>query len=201
MAERRTEPIVGIIDRQQWPRDLLRAELIERGFVALGYEEIAEAVAAPQGPEIGQPQVIVLEFREQVLDRETLEPLAAAGIPMMILGGDTGVERAGDQGICLGSLDEEALYHRGRSGYGGENHTTLILTRLPCEALRISSSRSPPSHPFTYESFSATFPLRTRKTSIPRIWPCLPFGSTQWKTQRTTHRSPQANISSVSKTA
>jgi hypothetical protein len=61
--------------------------LIERGFVALGYEEIAEAVAAPQGPEIGQPQVIVLEFREQVLDRETLEPLAAAGIPMMILGG------------------------------------------------------------------------------------------------------------------
>ena len=87
LTERRTEPIVWIIDHQQWPRASLRAELIERGFDALGYEVIAEAVAALQGSEIGRPQAIVLELREQVLDRETLGTLAKAAIPILILGG------------------------------------------------------------------------------------------------------------------
>ncbi len=87
LAERKTEPIVGIIDRQQWPRASLRAELTERGFDALSYEVIAEAVAALQGPEIGRPQVIVLELRQQVLDRETLGTLAKAAIPIIILRG------------------------------------------------------------------------------------------------------------------
>jgi hypothetical protein len=58
--------------------------LIERGFDALSYEVIAEAVAALQGPEIGRPQVIVLELREQVFDRETLGTLAKAAIPIII---------------------------------------------------------------------------------------------------------------------
>jgi hypothetical protein len=58
--------------------------LAERGFDALGYEVIAEAVAALQSPEIGRPQVIVLELRQQVLDRKTLGTLAKAAIPIII---------------------------------------------------------------------------------------------------------------------
>jgi DNA-binding NtrC family response regulator len=87
LTGRRTEPIVWIIDHQQWPRASLRAELIERGFDALGYEVVAEAVAALQAPEIERPQVIVLELREQGLDRETLGALAKTAIPTIILGG------------------------------------------------------------------------------------------------------------------
>ncbi len=87
MTGRSTEPIVWIIDRHQWPRALLRAELIERGFDALGYEEIAEALAVLHHPRADPPQVIVLELREQDLHREILGPLAEAGVPIVILGG------------------------------------------------------------------------------------------------------------------
>ena len=87
LAERRTEPIVWIIDRQQWPRALLRAELIERGFDALGYEEIADALTALHHPRTGRPQVIVLELREQDLNQDTLGPLVEAGVPIVVLGG------------------------------------------------------------------------------------------------------------------
>lgn len=87
MAKEGTSPVVWIIDRQQWPRASLRAELIERGFDALGYEEIAEALAALHDPRTDRPHVIVLELREQDLNRETLAPLAGAGVPIVILGG------------------------------------------------------------------------------------------------------------------
>ena len=36
-----------------------------------------------------------------------------------------------------------------------------------------------PAYPFTYDSFSATFPSRTRKTSTPRMWPSVPSSLVQ----------------------
>ncbi len=87
LAEERARPVLWIIDREQWPRACLRAELIERGFDARGYEEIAEAVVALQRRGTARPRGIVLELREQALDRDTLAVLARSGVPVMVLGG------------------------------------------------------------------------------------------------------------------
>jgi DNA-binding NtrC family response regulator len=87
LAEEGRNPVVWIIDRQHWPRALLRAELIERGFDALGYEEVADALAALHHPRTGRPQVIVLEVREQDLNQDTLGLLVEAGVPIVVLGG------------------------------------------------------------------------------------------------------------------
>jgi len=81
------KPIVWIIDKQQWPRAYLRAELIERGFDARGYEEISEAIRGLRHRSVSAPQVIVLELREQALKREELEELTWPGIPIILLGG------------------------------------------------------------------------------------------------------------------
>jgi hypothetical protein len=87
LRERRPGPVVWIIDHQQWPRACLRAELIERGFDAVGYEEIAEALAVLHHTGTDRPQVIVLELCGQDLSRETLGAFAEAGVPILILGG------------------------------------------------------------------------------------------------------------------
>src|SRR3989454_990678 len=65
---------------------------------------------------------------------------------------------------------------------------------------RCAMNRGAGYHPLTYDSFSATCPSRTRKMSTPRTWPRFP-SLTQEYAQRTTQRSPAANISSVSKWA
>lgn len=83
----RTEPVVWIIGRQQWPRALLRAELMQRGLDAVGYVEPAQALAAVESAHVGRPDVVVLDLRELGLTRPDLEGLARLGVPTVLLGG------------------------------------------------------------------------------------------------------------------
>lgn len=66
---------VWIIDSEQWPRALLRAELIERGFDAVGYVRVADAVPARF------PDAIVVELRD--VDRGEVAQLFQLGVPVI----------------------------------------------------------------------------------------------------------------------
>jgi len=83
----RKEPVVWVIDKQQWPRALLRAELIQRGCDVVGYQEIADALVALNHPAVTPPQVIVLELCGQRPERHILAALHHAGIPIIGLAG------------------------------------------------------------------------------------------------------------------
>ena len=41
---RKKEPILWVIDSEQWPRAMLRAELIERGYDPYGFITIGDAL-------------------------------------------------------------------------------------------------------------------------------------------------------------
>jgi DNA-binding NtrC family response regulator len=81
--------LIWIIDRQHWPRALLRAELIERGFDAEGFEEITDAFNALRKRGAVTPHVIVLELLEQDIKQDDLNNLTQTCIPLIILGGET----------------------------------------------------------------------------------------------------------------
>jgi DNA-binding NtrC family response regulator len=59
-------PEVWIIDSDHWARACLRAELIERGYDAIGFESAAQAqAAAGSGAGVRVPQVVVVDLADQ----------------------------------------------------------------------------------------------------------------------------------------
>lgn len=75
-------PVVWIIDVEQWPRAMLRAELIERGFDAVGWFTAGDAIEAlPTRP----PDVIVVDLRGQPL--RLVARLRDIGVPVVVVGG------------------------------------------------------------------------------------------------------------------
>lgn len=81
------KPVVWIIDRHQWPRALLRAELIERGFEVIGFEGLREALGAFRHRLYERPRLIVLELKDLPHDEKRLRALAGPGIPVILLAG------------------------------------------------------------------------------------------------------------------
>ncbi len=82
------KPLIWIVDCDQWPRAALRAELIERGYDAIGYFLLEEALALLRGsPSQAKPRAIVLELRGQEISREALQELAQSSVPAIMLGG------------------------------------------------------------------------------------------------------------------
>jgi hypothetical protein len=82
-----TQPVIWIIDRQQWPRAYLRAELMERGFDAMGFIELPQAIAAINDSNNHKPRLIVLELHDLSFTQHELGTLAHTGIPTIALGG------------------------------------------------------------------------------------------------------------------
>jgi DNA-binding NtrC family response regulator len=73
------EPVVWIVDADHWPRACLRAELIERGYDAIGIESIADALERLLTPGEPRPQVVVIDVAGQTLDRHQLARFNRAG--------------------------------------------------------------------------------------------------------------------------
>src|SRR5712664_4053499 len=75
-------PVIWIIDADQWPRAMLRAELIERGLDAVGYLKPADALA-----HLGArfPDLIVVDLRDAT--REDVAQLFQVGVPMIGIAG------------------------------------------------------------------------------------------------------------------
>jgi len=79
--------MIWIIDSQHWPRAYLRAELIERGFDAVGFMDPQQALTALNRPSYAKPRLIVLELFELEADRPEIAAVASLGIPTIVLGG------------------------------------------------------------------------------------------------------------------
>jgi FixJ family two-component response regulator len=76
------QPVVWIIDADQWPRAMLRAELIERGCDAVGYITVRDAIDSYP---MRKPDVIVVDLRGQPMP--LVERLLGIGVPIVIVGG------------------------------------------------------------------------------------------------------------------
>ena len=81
-------PVVWIISNQQWPRAFIRAELIERGFDAIGFEEAGQAIAAIGDKRTIKPQLLILDLRPSSVTRIQLQNLAHKRIPILALAGN-----------------------------------------------------------------------------------------------------------------
>ena len=77
------QPVLWVIDNEQWPRACLRAELIERGYDAHGFMSIDDALNSSQIPE-----VIVLELRGQMVTKELIDRIRDLKVPTIVLGGN-----------------------------------------------------------------------------------------------------------------
>ena len=77
-----SQPVIWIIDAEQWPRALLRAELIERGYDAVGYVTVRDAIDSLP---FRRPDAIVVELRGQPMP--LVERLPKIGVPVVIVGG------------------------------------------------------------------------------------------------------------------
>jgi len=81
------EPVLWVIDSEQWPRALLRAELIERGYDPYGFISISDALDSLSQRAWEKPQAIILELRGQNLTNKSVEAIGKSRIPTVVLGG------------------------------------------------------------------------------------------------------------------
>jgi hypothetical protein len=86
------EPSVWVIDHEHWPRACLRAELIERGFDAIGFETTADALVALWQPAQTAPALVIIDLAGQRPDARTLVPFHKRGCLLVAIAG--AVERA-----------------------------------------------------------------------------------------------------------
>jgi hypothetical protein len=86
---RRKEPVLWIVDSEQWPRACLRAELIERGYDAYGFISVSDAIDTLLRQISPKPDAFVLELRDQNFTKEMLEKIRTLKIPTILLGGAT----------------------------------------------------------------------------------------------------------------
>ena len=84
--------VVWVIDAEHWPRALLRAELVERGFDAAGYLTVRDAVdSLPVRP----PDAIVVNLRGQPLP--WVERLLGIGVPVVLVAGSPEIHDLSDR--------------------------------------------------------------------------------------------------------
>lgn len=60
--------------------------MIERGYEAIGYEELFQALLMFRKPDLERPHLIVLELCGLRIKRDELEALTEKGIPIITLG-------------------------------------------------------------------------------------------------------------------
>jgi len=85
---RRDEPLLWVIDNEQWPRACLRAELIERGYDPYGFLSITDALQALTKGLSPKPAAIIIELRGQEVNAASMNAIADLRVPTILLGGD-----------------------------------------------------------------------------------------------------------------
>ena len=84
---RKNEPVLWVIDSEQWPRACLRAELIGRGYDPYGFMTIDDALDSLARTASPKPELIILELRGQNLTNELVEAIGNLRVPTIVLGG------------------------------------------------------------------------------------------------------------------
>ena len=82
-----------MIGAERGPRAALRAELIERGLDAIGFETLRDAVLAARLPGAPRPALVVIDLHAQPVDDRLLDAQFAAGAPVVAV---AGAAEAGD---------------------------------------------------------------------------------------------------------
>jgi len=78
-------PVVWIVNADQWPRAYLRAELIERGYDAIGFVTLEDAVARLVLPSSRRPSLLVIDLHGQVVDARLSGVLIRQGVPVVAI--------------------------------------------------------------------------------------------------------------------
>jgi hypothetical protein len=82
-------PVVWVIESDQWPRALLRAELIERGYDAIGFTSADRAIVRLVVEGQRRPRLVVVDLGGQAITRGTVALLSAGGVPVIGVAGAT----------------------------------------------------------------------------------------------------------------
>jgi hypothetical protein len=80
-------PPIWIVDADQWPRACLRAELIERGYDAIGFTTIDAMLARLGRPAVDPPRVVLLDLDGQAVTPPGLAALARHPAKLVLTGG------------------------------------------------------------------------------------------------------------------
>jgi hypothetical protein len=80
-------PPVWIVDGDQWPRACLRAELIERGYDAVGFTTLEAMRTRLARRTIAPPRVVVVSVEGQALVEPALAALARHPTKVILTGG------------------------------------------------------------------------------------------------------------------
>ena len=83
----KTEPVLWVVDKEQWPRACLRAELIERGYDPYGFILLDDALDYFSRGRSPKPEALILELRGQKLTSDSLQILQDLAIQTVVLGG------------------------------------------------------------------------------------------------------------------
>ena len=81
------QPLIWIVDAEQWPRAYLRAELIERGYDAVGFVKLADALAKLARAGQPRPAALVIDVGGQRVTARQLELVARKRVPLLLTGG------------------------------------------------------------------------------------------------------------------
>jgi DNA-binding response OmpR family regulator len=79
--------VVWIVDADHWPRASLRAELLERGYEAIGFESARDAVLALARGRPRRPDLVVVDLAGQTTDLASLKALLRTGAAAVGVGG------------------------------------------------------------------------------------------------------------------
>jgi hypothetical protein len=99
MMKQMAAAVVWIIEQDHWPRASLRAELIERGYDAVGFESVDDAVAALRVPWQPRPGVVVVDLTGQRDTAAHLVPFSRLGTRLVAIG--SAVEAPGEAARAL----------------------------------------------------------------------------------------------------
>jgi hypothetical protein len=76
---------VWIVNRDHWPRAYLRAELIERGYDAIGFVTLKDAVVRLMLARSRRPFLLVIDAAGQVLDDRLRAVLIRERVPVLAI--------------------------------------------------------------------------------------------------------------------
>ena len=74
---------IWIVNADHWPRAYLRAELIERGYDAIGFETLPDALVRLALGRGAPPALLVLDLHGQVLGDADRRVLSRRGVPVL----------------------------------------------------------------------------------------------------------------------
>jgi hypothetical protein len=80
-------PRIWIVNEAHWPRAYLRAELIERGYDAVGFETLGDVVLMLALARAPRPTLLILDLHGQQLDDSRRAALLREGIPILAVVG------------------------------------------------------------------------------------------------------------------